>query len=95
MSLILCKKIVKYRYEVIHMFDIEYLFKDDNFSGVVILLDKNLNVVKTNGQKESFDRDKMYRSLSLALRKRDIETEKIEKPNDDKRPIARPNRVPI
>ena len=36
-------------------------------------------VVKTNGQKESFDRDKMYRSLSLALRKRDIETEKIEK----------------
>ena len=33
----------------------------------------------TDGQKETFDRDKMYRSLSLALRKRDIETEKIEK----------------
>ena len=40
---------------------------------------RDLIVVKTNGQKESFDRDKMYRSLSLALRKRDIETEKIEK----------------
>ena len=40
---------------------------------------RDLIVVKTNGQKESFDRDKMYRSLSLALRKRDIETEKIDK----------------
>ena len=30
-------------------------------------------------KKKSFDRDKMFRSLSLALRKRDIETEKIEK----------------
>ena len=40
---------------------------------------RDLTVVKSNGQKEIFDRDKMYRSLSLALRKRDIETEKIEK----------------
>ena len=40
---------------------------------------RDLIVVKSDGQKESFDRDKMYRSLSLALRKRDIETEKIEK----------------
>ena len=40
---------------------------------------RDLIVVKTDGQKETFDRDKMYRSLSLALRKRDIETEKIEK----------------
>ena len=40
---------------------------------------RDLIVIKSNSQKESFDRDKMYRSLSLALRKRDIETEKIEK----------------
>ena len=40
---------------------------------------RDLIVVKSDGQKESFDRDKMYRSLSLALRKRNIETEKIEK----------------
>ena len=35
--------------------------------------------MKTNGQKENFDRDKMYRSLSLALRKRNVDNEKIEK----------------
>ena len=40
---------------------------------------RDLIVVKSDGQKESFDRDKMYRSISLALRKRNIETEKIEK----------------
>ena len=40
---------------------------------------RDLVVIKSNDQKESFDRDKMYRSLSLALRKRNIETEKIEK----------------
>ena len=40
---------------------------------------RDLVVVKSNDKKESFDRDKMYRSLSLALRKRNIETEKIEK----------------
>ena len=40
---------------------------------------RDLTVVKSTNEKESFDRDKMYRSLSLALRKRDIETEKIEK----------------
>ena len=30
-------------------------------------------------QKEVFDRDKMFRSLSMALRKRNIDQEKIEK----------------
>ena len=40
---------------------------------------RDLVVVKTNNQKESFDRDKMYRSISLALRKRNIDQEKIEK----------------
>ena len=40
---------------------------------------RDLIVVKSNSQKESFDRDKMYRSISLALRKRNIDSEKIEK----------------
>ena len=40
---------------------------------------RDLVVIKTKGQKENFDRDKMFRSLSLALRKRSIDTEKIEK----------------
>ena len=39
----------------------------------------DLVVMKSNGQKENFDRDKMYRSLSLALRKRNVDNEKIEK----------------
>jgi len=40
---------------------------------------RDLIVLKTNGKKEVFDRDKMFRSLSLALRKRNIDQEKIEK----------------
>ena len=40
---------------------------------------RDLVVSKTKGQKENFDRDKMYRSLALALRKRNIDNEKIEK----------------
>ena len=40
---------------------------------------RDLVVLKGNGQKEVFDRDKMFRSLSLALRKRNIEQDKIEK----------------
>ena len=40
---------------------------------------RDLIVVKSNSQKESFDRDKMFRSISLALRKRNINTETIEK----------------
>ncbi len=40
---------------------------------------RDLVVVKSKGQKENFDRDKMFRSLSLALRKRSVENEKIEK----------------
>ena len=34
---------------------------------------RDLVVLKTNNQKEVFDRDKMFRSLSLALRKRNID----------------------
>ena len=34
---------------------------------------RDLVVIKNNGQKETFDRDKMFRSLSMALRKRNID----------------------
>ena len=40
---------------------------------------RDLVIVKTNDQKEAFDRDKMFRSISLALRKRNIDQETIEK----------------
>ena len=40
---------------------------------------RDLIVVKKNNQREPFDRDKMFRSLSLSLRKRNVEQEKIEK----------------
>ena len=40
---------------------------------------RDLIVLKGNAQKEVFDRDKMFRSLSLALRKRNIDQDKIEK----------------
>ena len=40
---------------------------------------RDLIVLKSKGQKENFDRDKMFRSLSLALRKRSVDNEKIEK----------------
>ena len=40
---------------------------------------RDLIVIKTNNQKEIFDRDKMFRSLFLSLRKRNIDQEKIEK----------------
>ena len=40
---------------------------------------RDLVVLKTNNQKEVFDRDKMFRSLSLSLRKRNVEQDKIEK----------------
>ena len=40
---------------------------------------RDLIVAKSNGQKETFDRDKMYRAISLALRKRTVDQDKIEK----------------
>ena len=40
---------------------------------------RDLIVIKNNGQKETFDSDKMFRSLSLALRKRKVEQDKTEK----------------
>ena len=40
---------------------------------------RDLVIIKKNNQREPFDRDKMFRSLSLALRKRNVDQEKIEK----------------
>ena len=40
---------------------------------------RELTVVKNNGQKEPFDRDKIAKSINIALRKRPIDTESIEK----------------
>ncbi|MCC9622913.1 transcriptional regulator NrdR [Thalassospira sp. MA62] len=40
---------------------------------------RELMVVKTDGQRELFDRDKLARSIFLACRKRPIEDERIEK----------------
>ena len=39
---------------------------------------RDLVIIKTNGQKEVFDRDKIFRSISLALRKRINDQAKIE-----------------
>ena len=40
---------------------------------------RELTVVKNNGRKEPFDRDKITKSINIALRKRPIESESIEK----------------
>ena len=38
---------------------------------------RELTVVKANGRREAFDRDKLERSLRIALRKRPVEEERI------------------
>ena len=40
---------------------------------------RELTVVKNNGRKVPFDRDKIAKSINIALRKRPIDTESIEK----------------
>lgn len=39
---------------------------------------RDLVVVKTNGRREDFDRDKLERSIRIALQKRPVEPERIE-----------------
>lgn len=39
---------------------------------------RELTVIKNNGSREPFDRDKLHRSLNLCLRKRPVTPEKIE-----------------
>ena len=40
---------------------------------------RELTVVKANGKRETFDRDKLLRSMTIALRKRPVEGERIER----------------
>ena len=40
---------------------------------------RELTVVKKNGQRVAFDRDKLQRSVEVALRKRPIQPERIER----------------
>ena len=40
---------------------------------------RELVVIKRNGRRVPFDRDKLMRSLSIALRKRPVEPERVEK----------------
>ena len=40
---------------------------------------RELSVVKSNGRKEPFDRDKLSKSIYIALKKRPIDTETVEK----------------
>ena len=40
---------------------------------------RDLTVVKSNGRKEPFDRDKLSKSVNISLRKRPIDSESIEK----------------
>ena len=40
---------------------------------------RELTVVKNNGRKEPFDRDKITKSINISLRKRPIDNESIEK----------------
>ena len=40
---------------------------------------RELTVVKNNGRKEPFDRDKVAKSINISLRKRPIDAESIEK----------------
>jgi transcriptional repressor NrdR len=40
---------------------------------------RELTVVKANGKRETFDRDKLLRSMTIALRKRPVEVERIER----------------
>ncbi|HEX9810386.1 MAG TPA: transcriptional regulator NrdR [Alphaproteobacteria bacterium] len=40
---------------------------------------RELVVLKTSGQKEPFDRDKLARSIRIAVRKRPVDEEKVER----------------
>ncbi len=40
---------------------------------------QELTIVKSSGKRERFDRDKMMRSISVALRKRDVDPERVER----------------
>ena len=40
---------------------------------------RELSVLKSNGKREPFDRDKLLRSMTIALRKRPVEPDRLER----------------
>src|SRR3546814_5366360 len=40
---------------------------------------RELTIVKANGKREPFDRDKLARSLQISLRKREVDQERVER----------------
>jgi transcriptional repressor NrdR len=40
---------------------------------------RDLTVLKGTGQRETFDRDKLARSMTIALRKRPVDPERVER----------------
>ncbi len=40
---------------------------------------RELTVVKSNGKRESFDREKLLRSMQIALRKRPVDSDRLER----------------
>ncbi len=40
---------------------------------------RELTVIKGNGQREAFERDKMLRSMTIALQKRPVDSDRIER----------------
>ena len=40
---------------------------------------RELTVVKSNGQREPFDREKLVRSMAISLRKRPVDNERLER----------------
>ena len=40
---------------------------------------RDLTVVKSDGKREPFDRDKLFRSVSIALRKRPVDPDRVER----------------
>src|SRR6266567_3464956 len=44
---------------------------------------RDLTVIKRNGRRVPFDRDKLMRSLQVALRKRPVDPERVELSSDD------------
>ena len=51
---------------------------DARFTTIERVQLRELAVVKNNNEREPFDRDKLARSFSLALRKRDVSSDKLE-----------------
>src|SRR5262244_711364 len=47
---------------------------------------RELTVVKTTGQREPFDRDKVMRSMQVALRKRPVDSDRLESSGESEIP---------